>query len=329
MNKSIPIQCTKEEDILFIESLKKRFLKQNREIIRVNTQLSAKLSESEIEMEKLLRDNCQLKNSLIKLESRVQIYSQSESLYRQYFQDFQRIRNKLSEVHHLMIEMDEKILPPSTAIESSTNTSSTLNDGVDERKGQNVQRNRYPPLIKDFSVPDLENPHGMNLPGRKSKFPPLPKLPSKCILADKTNTCASNSKTTLKEMKPPNHDIENKKNSKEKEKDFSQNETKFPLGKEVMKEQVNSKPSNVRVCIPSKAFDNVTDFEGKNDYEADNRDWDMESTGTVTTTRGGRERRAVKSVNYAIPDLRMKLRRSFELPKDKKRRRQCRMHTKN
>ncbi|EPX74329.1 shugoshin Sgo1 [Schizosaccharomyces octosporus yFS286] len=327
MDKSVPVQCAKEEDILFIESLKKRFLKQNREIIRVNTQLSAKLSQSEIEMEKLLQDNCQLKNNLIKLESRVQMYSQSESLYRQYFQDFQKIRNKLSEVHHLMMEIDERILPPSAAIESFTNTSSTLNDGVDETKGHFVRRTRYP-VFKDFSVPDLENPPGMNLPGRKSKFPPLPKLPSKCILADKTNTCASNSKTMLKKMKPPTHDIESMNNSKESEKEFSQNETKFPLGKEVMKEQVNSKPSNVRVCIPSKAFDSVTDFEGKNDNEADNGDCEMESTGTVTMRRTGRRRRAVKSVNYAIPDLRMKLRRSFELPKDKKRRRQCRMYTK-
>ncbi|EPY54309.1 shugoshin Sgo1 [Schizosaccharomyces cryophilus OY26] len=277
-------------------------------------------------MEKLLQDNCQLKNNLIKLESRVQTYSQSESFYRQYFEDFQIIRNKLSEIHHLMIEMDEKLLPTNTALKSSTSSSSTLNDSVDEKRDITFRKTRYP-LLKDFSVPDLENPPGMHLPGRKSKFPPLPKLPSKCILADKTNNCVSNSRTMLKKMKPPTHNIENIETTIESEKDFSENENNVPSGKEVMKEQVNSKPSNVRVCIPFKAFDSVADSEGKNQNEADNRYRGKESTHSVTTARAGREKRAVKSVNYAIPDLRMKLRRSFELPKDKKRRRHCRLHT--
>ncbi|CAB87365.1 meiotic cohesin protection protein, shugoshin, Sgo1 [Schizosaccharomyces pombe] len=301
------------EDKLPMESLKKKFLKQNREIIKINTQLSIKIRESENEIQDLIQENFTLKSYLVKLEARFRNQSQTEDLLKNFFPEIQTIHKKISQVQSLLKIIEKKC--SSDFLEANVKSQFTTCENKDSKEDYQILHNKRLEYVSfNDELKSLETGQPLycfqDFQKKVHGPPALSEKPGKCILKDKTN--AHVNKIPQDEV---NYSLP-QKNITIFSKELKENE--FESINEGETEEEKAKTSNVCVCIPCKSAEQITDLKGQATGDSSPCDFE-ESQPRIN----GREklRRSVKVINYAIPSLRTKLRRDFDLPSDRKRKR--------
>ena len=91
--------------LIFYRSVKRRFIRQNREIARVNSTQSQRIRNLETEISRLVADNISLREAAITAQAEAEIWRATSSINREVSDLKDRLQRKMEEMSELVVEM--------------------------------------------------------------------------------------------------------------------------------------------------------------------------------------------------------------------------------
>ncbi|CRG85585.1 Shugoshin [Talaromyces islandicus] len=151
-----------------IEALKRRFVRQNREIARVNSLQSLRIQGLESDVTQLLKENAALKEQVISLSHDAQKYEAGRFLCKDIYQYKEKLASRLSELNSLVSEfgkLPEKFLSSVDAANTGNSMDSHLAPDIGPRSVTRPEDDgRLPTIVEDkyfprrtLDIEDMEN----------------------------------------------------------------------------------------------------------------------------------------------------------------------------
>lgn len=145
-------------DICIQIIVKRRFVRQNREIARVNSLQSLRIQGLESELSNLLKENAALKEQVISLTQDAEKYEASRALHKDIHRYKEKLAAKVSEMNSLVSELG---LLPGNFIKKTAHLEAT-GDNLENRRSSDANRrpitwnengDRLPTILEDKYFP--------------------------------------------------------------------------------------------------------------------------------------------------------------------------------